>query len=91
MLLWDAKDSPNEDFLRKLNKAEMNGLQRGFKKGMRIKEMFIIALLIPALALIAIHPMSSIFLGTIIVGMIVSAIANEVELKKMERVEREMR
>ena len=69
----------------------MNGLQRGFKKGMRIKEMFIIALLIPALALIATHPMSSIFLGTIIVGMIVSAIANEVELKKMERVEREMR
>lgn len=89
LIWWDARDSPNEDLLRKLSLREMEGLQRGFEKGMRIKEMFAVALLIPVIVMIPISPLNAGFLGIITTALILSAIASEIELEKMEIIERE--
>jgi len=89
MLWWDAKDSPKREFLRRLSTSEMEGLQRGVEKGVRIKELVIIALIIPAVLMLNMHLAASLFLFIVIGGMILSAIASEVELEAMERLERE--
>jgi hypothetical protein len=90
MAWWSAKDSLDKETLRKLDLIEMNALQRGIEKGLRRSEIIVIALLIPTFLMIkAGHLMSGIFLGMITLGMMFSAIAGELELEIMERIERE--
>lgn len=91
MAWWSVKDSLSKETLRKITPVEMNALQRGIEKGLRRSEIIIIALLIPTLLMIIKgHLMSGIFLGMITMGMMFSAIAGELELEIMERIEKEM-
>ena len=91
MAWWSIKDSLDKETLRGIELVEMNALQRGIEKGLRRSEIIIIALLIPTFLMIkAGHLMSGVFLGMITLGMMFSAIAGELELEMMERIEKEM-